>query len=128
MTEVSRSPDQTKIVALEYQGEVRFGPAYFLGSSTGFFWPLDERLIGEDVHWSEDSRFAVVLVFNSIDASRAPDVELVAIDTDESRAPSIHRNTTGLIHQLGFVSVREYEYEVVDQGSRLLQRWMFSAP
>lgn len=120
-----RSPDQQKSVLLEYRGEARFGPAFFVGRSSGFSWPLEDAIIGEEVHWSADSRFAVLLVFRARDTAAPPDVELVAIDTTTGSVLAIERNKHGLIYPQGFVSAREYEYIRVSHGTQTPRRHTF---
>jgi hypothetical protein len=117
------SPDQRKSVVLEYEGEARFGPAFFRGRSTGFAWPLADATVGEDAHWSSDSRFVVLTIFRSQDTSTSPDVELVAIDTTNGIVHVIDRNQHGLIHQRGFISPRGYEYVHVSAGLPSTRLW-----
>ena len=122
------SPDKRKRTILEYIGEARFGPAFFLGSSSGFDWPLGETPVGEDAHWSANSRFVVVLMFRSQDTATSPDVELVAIDTEEQKIISIDRNAHGLIYQCGFVDSGDYEYRFMDHGKATTRRWRPPSP
>jgi len=117
------SPDKRKEICLTYDGEARFGPAFFLGSSSGFEWPLGSSTLGEDVHWSSDSRYAVVLVFRSRDTSRSPNVDLVAVDTTRGTVQTIDHNSRGLIQQQGFLPSGEYEYRRVDSGVATIKRW-----
>jgi hypothetical protein len=123
MEQTVRSPDQHKAVCLSYDGEARFGPAFFLGTSSGFDWPLGNSTIGEDVQWSANSKFVVVLVFCSRDTSRAPHVQLVAIDTDAGSAQVVDENPSGLIVQRGFVSASEYEYCYLEHGVETIRHW-----
>jgi len=117
------SPDGRKIIILEYDGEARFGPAFFVGGSRGFAWPLGSSTLGEDVHWSPDSRYAVLLLFRSRDTSKSPDVDLVAIDTNDGSLLTIDHNANGLIEPRGFVSSGEYEYRYIDRGSSVMRSW-----
>jgi hypothetical protein len=117
------SPDRTKSLFLAYDGEARFGPEFFQVTTRGFSWPLGPSTIGEDVRWSADSKYVVVLVFRSRDTSLSPNVELVAIDTALGRAIVIDRNTRGLIHQLDFLASGEYECRYFDHGNEEVRRW-----
>lgn len=117
------SPDKRKCVSLEYDGEARFGPAFFRGEGSGFTWPLANATLGEDVHWSSDSRYVVLLRFMSRDTAKPPDVELLAIDTDDGSVITIDKNQDGLIRQLGFVSPQQYEYELWQRSLAITKQW-----
>jgi hypothetical protein len=117
------SPDRRKAVHLTYAGEARFGPVFCVGSSTGFPWLLGDSTIGDDVHWSPDSRFVVVMVFCSRDTSRTPRVRLTAIDSRDGTLTVIDENLCGLFQQYGFVSESEYAYARVEGGVESIGRW-----
>lgn len=121
------SPDRRKAVRLTYAGEARFGPVFCVGSSTGFPWLLGDSTIGEDVHWSPDSTFVVVMVFCSRDTSRTPHVRLTAIDARDGTLTVIDENLCGLIQQHGFVSESEYAYARVEGGVESIGRWTVPA-
>jgi hypothetical protein len=111
------SPDHTKVVMLEYDGEARFGPAFFRAKGVGFPWALGPTVVvGEDVHWSADSRYVVILVFLSRDTSRAPVVELLAVDTIDGGTITIDQNPRGLIHLGTFCADGTYRYTHVKGG------------
>src|SRR5690606_16871091 len=110
------SPDGKKSIDLTYDGEARFGPAFFKGSPKGFSWTLLDSTFGEDVHWSADSRYVVLVLFHSRDTSRSPDVELVAVDTNNGLMKSLDRNRSGLIYPQGFVATGLFRYIVIVSG------------
>lgn len=120
------SPDGTKSVLMVYDGESRFGPAFFHATASGFLWPskLTSATIGEDVHWSPDSRYIVVLVFHSRDSSKPPNVELVAIETLTGGLYSIDSNSRGLIRQNGFTVSGKYEYQWVGSEGATAKSWI----
>jgi hypothetical protein len=118
------SPDGRKAIELEYQDEVRFGPAYFRGSAVGFTWPLGAVPVGEEVHWSADSRYAIVFVFLSLDASKPPAVKLVAIDTQSGRAIDVDQNPAGWLYQVGFAPDGSYRYKYGTPDPANERSWM----
>ena len=118
-----QSPDGRKCVELDYVDEVRFGPALFQARTSGFEWPLGSALIGEDIHWSSDSRYVVVLVFRSTDSSKAPHVELVAVDTNTGTVVTVDQNQQGVIQQHGFLASGVYEYNRVQHGTYSQAQW-----
>ncbi len=122
---IVESPDHAKSVVLEYDGEARFGPAFFRARGSGFIWPLSScAIIGEDIHWSEDSRYVVVLVLLSRNESLSPVVQLLAIDTHTSDTIEIDRNSGGLIYPIGFLADRTYHYKRSVEGTAQDALWM----
>jgi hypothetical protein len=118
------SPDHKKSVIIEYDGDVRFGPAFFRAKGNGFNWPLGNEIVGEDVHWSPDARYVVVLVFLSRDTSRPPNVRLLAVDTTSpGSVVEIDRNASGMIYPTGFAPDGTYHYKRVVAGAVVENTW-----
>lgn len=115
---------------MDYDGEPRFGPALFHATASGFLWPpnLESATVGEEVHWSPDSRYVVALVFHSRDTAKPPNVELVAIDTLTGRLYSIDANTQGLIRQHGFSISGKYEYQKPNSEGATRKYWIAPNP
>jgi hypothetical protein len=107
------SPDRKKGIEITYIDEVRFGPAYFSCKPIGFECPfIKTKMIGQDIFWSDDSRFVFLVIFHSTDSSKAPDMELLQIDTKKNGITSIERNFSGKISLIGFIK-NHIEYESV---------------
>lgn len=110
------SPDNKKAIELSYLGEIRFGPIFFSCKPSGFECPdIETKKVGQDVHWSDDSRFVFLVIFHSVASAMSPDMELIQIDTHTSSIRSIERNSTGKVVGIGFEK-GFYKYEIVSKG------------
>lgn len=115
-----KSPNQTKSVELSYKGEIHFGPAFFEFSFIGFDVNNKWRYIGQDIHWSKNSIFVVILVFSSIISSEPPDYSLVIINTCDCSYEYIEKNIEKNIEMVGFEG--DYYIYKVKVGDKYLEK------
>lgn len=76
------SPDKNKALILTYEGEVRFGPPYFKVKFAGIDIDPGEILISENVVWSMDSSLVSYAIYNTLDASKSPDIDIIVLDVN----------------------------------------------
>jgi hypothetical protein len=115
------SPDGKHLASLEYEGEIRFGPAYYRLA-------LDQKLIagevfGREALWSEDSRYLAVQLWLSTEESEGPQTALICFDIAEHRRCQLSTARDGFIVPKRFegetliytkeLSGRVSEYEMV---------------
>ena len=125
-----KSPDKTRQVRFCFEGEIRFGPAYFRVQITER--GDDERIYGETFQWSPDSRFLALQEWLTTDYQKGPKTALRVFDFLARREAQVSWADKGFIAPLRFegatlvyekrylASGKVAEYEIDLDG---LDRW-----
>jgi len=71
------SPDGRCVLRLEYEDEIRFGPAFYRAILDGR--ALERRCFGRNAAWSDDGTFCALQLWNSTRESAGPDTSLFLI-------------------------------------------------
>jgi len=103
---VSMSPENEHRAILEYAGEVRFGPVYYLLTVDEI--SFRERIFGGSYLWSPDSRFFAIQEWETTNEAGGPQTKLLLIDLQKKRECVLSRA------ERGFIIPRKFE------GKRLL--------
>jgi len=126
----STSPDGKHRAVLEYSGEIRFGPAFYMLAVDGI--SFGERVFGNKFLWSPDSRFFAIQEWETTTEGRGPQTHLLLIDLETKRECVLSRAEKGFIIPKNFENdkliftkeyhgpdlVREFEIEFLS-----LDRW-----
>jgi len=127
---ISTSPDGKHNAALEYSGEVRFGPVFYTLAVDRI--SFESRAFGNKFLWSPDSRFFAIQEWETTSEGHGPQTHLLLIDVETKRECILSRAEKGFIIPKNFENdkliytkeyhepglVREYEIEFLS-----LDRW-----
>ena len=94
------SPDGHWRAGLVLAGEIRFGPCYYALQLNGR--TLADRIFGEPLVWSEDSRHLVVQEWLTIDYGTGPRTRAVLIRPQEGRCAALAVVEKGFADQFRF--------------------------
>lgn len=103
-THTHPSPDGEHVVVLTHEGEIRFGPAYYTATLDGR--PLEGRVFGRRVLWSDDSRFLVMQQWDNTVESRGAWTTLFVV-----RLADYGYDDTASVH--GFMEEMRFEGSVL---------------
>lgn len=106
------SPDGSRVARLVDVGEIPFGPPYFS------LWidalSFDDRIFGDSIRWSDDSRMLAIEEWLTTDRQLGPLTLLTVIDVSRKKQCAIARADKGFIaiHSFagGIVSFQERYY------------------
>jgi len=93
------SPDGRHEAALEWAGDVRFGPAYYRLYVHGRRIP--RRLFGAELVWSPDSRYLLVQEWLTTSERAGPHTRLVVLDLLEGRECALAEVRQGFVEPVG---------------------------
>ena len=98
---MSNSPDQRHKAQLNYEGEVRFGPPYFRLEVDGK--ELQNRIFGDELCWSEDSRYLAAQEWLTLDYQQGPITRVLLIDVERGRLSEFKTVPKGFVEDFKFV-------------------------
>ena len=94
------SPDGKSIASLQYEGEIRFGPAYYSLSLNGV--KLLGRSFGLCALWSDDSKYIALQEWLSTAESQGPQTVLLCLEPHVWRQCRVSTAKDGFIEPLRF--------------------------
>lgn len=94
------SPNGKHSISLTPLGEIRFGPPYFQVSVDGVV--LRDRVFGDKVAWSEDSRYVALEEWLTTDYEKGPVTRLLVIDTARGTNAASDRIDKGFVQDIVF--------------------------
>ena len=97
---VARAPDASMAAVLRYDGEIRFGPAYFSLMVGPFEFP--GRIFGDSYMWSPDCRYFAIQEWLTIDYLRGPHTQLLLVEPQAKRASAVSTARQAFIEPLRF--------------------------
>ena len=101
MSKKYSSPDKQHRVALVYEGEIRFGPAYYRIEIDG--WQLPDKLCGEKLFWSPDSRYLALEEWLTTQESEGPVTRLLLVDLATMKAAAFETLEGGFLENVRFL-------------------------
>jgi hypothetical protein len=97
---VARSPDMSMAAVLTYDGEMPYGPAYFMLKLGRLEFP--GRIFGHSWMWSTDSRYFAIQEWLTTDYGRGPHTHLLLVEPKGKRASTASTAQKGFVEPLRF--------------------------
>jgi hypothetical protein len=98
---MSTSPNGKHTAQLHYEGEIRYGPAYFTLSLDGKTFP--GRLFGDVLSWSPDSNYLAVQEWLTTDYLTGPVTRVLLIDLEADRCSELEPVQKGFAQVFQFI-------------------------
>ena len=127
---ISRSPNFIHEALMKYNGEIRFGPAYY--SLTIDQITFGGRVFGSSYLWSPNSRYFAVQEWETTSEERVPQTQLLLIDLETKQECVLSRAEQGFIVPKKFendklIYTKEYHGQGVTREFEIeflnLNRW-----
>ncbi|MBI2207484.1 MAG: hypothetical protein HYU41_26940 [Candidatus Rokubacteria bacterium] len=94
------SPDGRHHARLSLAGEIRFGPVYYRLTIDDV--ELTDRIFGDSLRWSEDSRLLAAQEWRSTDHERGPTTRVALFDAQRRRHAALPDVRAGFVEHFRF--------------------------
>ena len=97
---MQKSPDGKHKAELTYEGEMRFGPVYYSLAIDGA--TIRNRIFGEALKWSDDSRYLVTQEWLTTNYQHGPITRVALFDIEEKQVSEFRTVEQGFAENFHF--------------------------